>query len=169
MLSSVLLLHPVPLFPCSCLQRHLYLHLTALRSFQSIRQMQCCRVGGLLAGILLLIAGLVSCAPCAMFANLWLSFMTVLSKLKLNYDRQPVCHSVLVSDTHFPWNFLDLLCGLVVRVLGYRSEGSGSLPGAAVGTRRTLLTRNMIILMFLVLISVRGRVNSMTGVFSVIS
>jgi hypothetical protein len=28
-------------------------------------------------------------------------------------------------------NFLDRLCGLVVRVLGYRSGGPGSIPGTA--------------------------------------
>jgi hypothetical protein len=30
-----------------------------------------------------------------------------------------------------PCNLLDRLCGLVVRVLGYRSGGPGSIPGTA--------------------------------------
>jgi hypothetical protein len=30
---------------------------------------------------------------------------------------------------HFPYVFTDRLCGLVVRVLGYRSGGPGSIPG----------------------------------------
>jgi hypothetical protein len=37
---------------------------------------------------------------------------------------------MLVSELRFKHNYLfDRLCGLVVRVLGYRSGGTGSIPG----------------------------------------
>jgi hypothetical protein len=32
----------------------------------------------------------------------------------------------LITD---PYSYMDRLCGLVVRVLGYRSGGPGSIPG----------------------------------------
>jgi hypothetical protein len=36
---------------------------------------------------------------------------------------------LLVSDLLYLQNRVDRLCGLVVRVLGYRSGGPGSIPG----------------------------------------
>jgi hypothetical protein len=34
-----------------------------------------------------------------------------------------------IYDFHFPFHKEDRLCGLLVRVLGYRSGGPGSIPG----------------------------------------
>jgi hypothetical protein len=44
-------------------------------------------------------------------------------------------YPTVISPRHllpFPYNRLDRLCGLVVRVLGYRSGGSGSIPGTTI-------------------------------------
>jgi hypothetical protein len=46
-------------------------------------------------------------------------------ELKVQSDETPPSQFVLV----FPLLESDRLCGLVVRVLGYRSGGPGSIPG----------------------------------------
>ena len=49
-------------------------------------------------------------------------------------NRQPANYSMLqkyyFSTFVWVWNLVDRLCGPVVRVSGYRSEVSGSIPGA---------------------------------------
>jgi hypothetical protein len=46
------------------------------------------------------------------------------------YDALQVgARSISTVKFFFTYVFFDRLCGLVVRVLGYRSEGPGSIPG----------------------------------------
>jgi hypothetical protein len=40
-------------------------------------------------------------------------------------------HGLFVTNIELQWTVNDRLCGLVVRVLGYRSGGPSSIPGIA--------------------------------------